>query len=77
MKFDNHKYWKHDDCTDAFFQVISIAFDDNGSHARLYGCWMVQGTANYWHATSMEPINIKPKDYDRWKPYKPSGSYRY
>lgn len=77
MTFDNNEYWKHDDCTDAFFKIVSVAFDDDDAHTRLYGHWMIQGIHNYWCASEMQPISIKPKDYDKWKPYEPKGKWRY
>lgn len=77
MKFDMHKFWKHQDCKDVFISVRSVAFDDDGRNAIVWAPWFIQGTSGYWSATLEDRIKITPEHYDKWKPYEPVGKYRY
>lgn len=72
MKFDNHKYWKHEDCMDVFISVNSIPFDDDGRHAILSVTWCVQGTASWW-TCEVGRAKITPENYEKWRPYEPKG----
>lgn len=72
MKFDGHDYWKHDNCTDVFISVNSVAFDDDGRNAVLWVTWCTQGIFNWWFTVTGRII-IRPEHYDRWKRYEPKG----
>lgn len=70
MKFDKHRYWKHENCTDAFFRVDSVEHDSGEDRSSvLYGHWMIQGLFNHWYASDFHKISINSKNYDKWKPY--------
>lgn len=78
MKFDSdNKFWKHKNCTDVFFKVKSVTFDDDGKHAVLWGFWMIQGLESFWCATEFERLPIKPEQYDNWEPYTPKHNERF
>ena len=72
MKFDMHKYWKHEDCLDVFFCVNHCVFDDNGKDAFLRGTWCTQMLFG-WGFTVGDRIKVTPKNYPKWKPYEPKG----
>lgn len=74
MKFDNDRYWKHDNCVDVFISIIGISFDDDGKSAIVNASWCVQGTASWWHTGTMGRIVIKPDHYNKWNPYEPKGN---
>lgn len=77
MKFDTQKYWKHADCMDVFISVTGVSFDDDGRHSFLWVNWMTQGTAGYWASSMGDRIKITPENYEKWKPYKIRGNYRF
>ncbi len=71
-KFDKHKYWKHEDCMDAFISVKSVAFDDDDHNSILNVDWCVQGTAQWWFTPSpTQRIKITPSNYNKWKRHNP------
>lgn len=67
-------YWKHDLCIDAFFRVDKVKFDENGTHATVQGCWMVQGVDAFWSCTRSVRLNIRPEQYKKWHRYMPQGN---
>ncbi len=75
-KFESSIYWKHNNCMDVFFYIISVK-KDNGIEATLQGYWMIQGTVGYWTASHRDRINIGPKQYHNWRQYEPSGDERH
>lgn len=76
MKFDEHKYWKHDDCMDVFILVTGVDLDAD-KNTILWCTWLTQGLEGYWCADPGDRIVIKPNHYDKWKPYEPKGQCRF
>lgn len=59
---------------DVFFKPTSIAFDDDGRNAILWGSWLTQGVERWFFApVAKSRIKIPPDQYDRWRPYVPRG----
>lgn len=70
-KFRRYGFIKHSNCLDVFFAIDRISFDENGTHATLHGCWMIQGVDYFWGATNRIRLNIRPEQYDKWQPHSP------
>lgn len=69
-----HEFWKHEACVDVFFKPNSVAFDDDGRNAILWGSWLTQGVETWFFApVSKARIKIPPHEYGRWHPYTPRG----
>lgn len=75
MKFDRHKYWKHNAMIDVFFCVSKVSFDDDGKKAVLKGTWCTQGVEGWWF-TVPDRLMIRPPHYERWEKYYPKGKPR-
>lgn len=72
-RYYNSPFWKHENSMDVFFVIDKVRFDENGTHATIHINWMVQGTGMFWACTNTTRLNIRPDQYDKWKPYTPHG----
>lgn len=72
MKFDQHRFWKHENSIDCFYGITSVAFDDDGKNAVLWGSWWTQGVERH-RPVSSERLKIDSRNYDLWKEYEPKG----
>lgn len=75
MKFDLHKYWRHENSLDVFFSVRTVSFDDDGKNAILHGTWCTQALTR-WFFTKQDRIKITPDQYPKWKRYEPRGNIK-
>jgi hypothetical protein len=72
LKFDLHKYWRHENARDVFISVNSVVFDDDGRNAILRGTWCTQAV-ECWFFTVQARFKITPEQYPKWRPYEPRG----
>lgn len=71
-KFRRGSFYKHENCRDAFIEVVEVDSDD-GNKAELKVNWLSQGQDIYWYLQTSRPIKVEEKDYDKWIPCNPKG----
>lgn len=72
-KFFRNRYYKHEDCVNAFIYVEKVSFDENGTHATVHAYWLTQDVDKPWFSSDRVRINIKPDHYNKWHIYEPKG----
>lgn len=75
MKFENHQFWKHDDCLDVFISVYGVDFD-SGTVAKIRASWLTQGHEIYFYNSTSDFILVNSLNYEKWKPYIPKGKLK-
>jgi hypothetical protein len=74
MKFDMHRFWRHENFRDVFFEPTTVSFDDDGRNAILHGKWLTQGSGRWFYTPVLTArIKITPEQYNSWKAYTPRG----